>query len=62
MDSKERLNLGLKIYQARKRKGMSQAALAKVCGISRIELTFMEAGADRVNPERMKQVAKFLEN
>ena len=57
-----RLNLavGVRIAKVRKRRGLSQAALAKLIGISRVSVTNMEAGHHGASLHRIYVVASIL--
>lgn len=53
-------NIGKNLYALRKRKGISQAALASVCGATRASIALLESGAANPTLEILLKVARGL--
>ncbi|MBZ9785429.1 helix-turn-helix domain-containing protein [Pseudomonas sp. REP124] len=54
--------LGKKIRQARKAKGLSQDVLAMICGVDRSYMGRIERGEVNITVEKLYQIAESLES
>lgn len=53
-------NMGLRIKEIRKERGVTQAELAEALGISEVQVSRFESGARRTNTDFLGQVAEFF--
>lgn len=59
-DSFSRLSLGYAIYQARKRRGLTQSDLAKKISTTQSEVARIEGGDQNVTTDKLNKIAKAL--
>lgn len=56
-----RLSLGYDIYQARKKRGLTQAGLAKRISTTQSEIARIEGGDQNMTTEKLNKIAKALD-
>lgn len=56
-----RLSLGYEIYQARKKRGLTQAGLAKKISTTQSEVARIEGGDQNVTTDKLNKIAKALD-
>ncbi len=56
-----RLSLGYAIFQARKKRGLTQAGLAKKISTTQSEIARIEGGDQNMTTEKLNKIAKALD-